>query len=226
VTVPASTLVQTNHDAIIELFDLDLTPVGTPTVLRFCNHSQAGANVVWRGNTYTAIALECTGFEYNGRGQLPIPQLTLANTDGAITNIILYYGDMICAQITRHRTFARYLDGSVTADPTQAFEDDIYFVDRKVSEDKVKIVFSLASALDLEDLELPGRVMTCNACTWVYRSSQCTYAGGAVATAFDVPTWDLTQDVCGKSLNSCKLRFGQYAVLPFGAFPGLDNINL
>jgi phage-related protein len=32
-----------------------------------------------------------------------------------------------------------------------------------------------------------------------------------------------SQDVCGKRVDSCKLRFGQNAELPFGGYPGIGT---
>jgi lambda family phage minor tail protein L len=50
--------------------------------------------------------------------------------------------------------------------------------------------------------------------------SGCTYDGSRYFTQNDVITTDRTQDVCGKRLVSCKLRFGQQnVILPFGGFP-------
>jgi lambda family phage minor tail protein L len=223
--VPASPLLQTQHNAIIELFDLDLSPIGTNSVLRFCNESNGAGSVVWRGFTYSPVAIQCTGFEYNGKGQLPIPQLTIGNTLGAITSLMLFYGDLVGSKITRHRVFANDLDGMPGANPNNQFEDDIYFIDRKVSEDKLSVVFSLASALDLEGFNLPSRVITSNACTWLYRGAECGYTGPPVADLANNPTTSPLLDNCGKQLSSCKLRFGAFGVLPFGGFPGVDSIN-
>ena len=34
-----------------------------------------------------------------------------------------------------------------------------------------------------------------------------------------------TLDVCGKRISSCKARFGDTAVLPFGSFPGAGLVQ-
>jgi lambda family phage minor tail protein L len=66
---------------------------------------------------------------------------------------------------------------------------------------------------------LPRRIITQNYCQWKYRSSECGYTGGAVAKVDDTPTSNLNEDVCGKRVSSCQLRFVNQS-LPFGGFPG------
>jgi lambda family phage minor tail protein L len=72
---------------------------------------------------------------------------------------------------------------------------------------------------------LPRRQVVQNVCAWRYRSAECGYTGGAVADINDQPTTDPARDQCGKRLASCKLRFGQYAELPFGGFPAAGLIR-
>lgn len=96
--------------AIVELFEVDLTPFGGE-VLRF--HAGTNAlrqNVVWQGNTYTAFPIQASGFEFNGQGQAPRPKLLVANVIGSITALVLQYDDIVGAKVTRIRTLAKYLD--------------------------------------------------------------------------------------------------------------------
>ena len=48
---------------------------------------------------------------------------------------------------------------------------------------------------------------------------------GRARAGDDQPTSDPANDRCGKRLASCKLRFGAYAELPFGGFPGVGLIR-
>ena len=82
------------------------------------------------------------------------------------------------------------------------------------------MTFELASKFDLAGQKLPKRQIVANVCQWVYRSSECSYTG---SNYFDVngnTVSTLAADVCGKRVESCKLRFGSNAELPFGSFPG------
>jgi lambda family phage minor tail protein L len=218
--------------ALIELFVLDPTALGG-TITRF----HAGLNelhspVVWDGDTYSPFPVEATGFELSGRGTLPQPKIRVANVTGLISALLLELDDLVGAVLTRKRTLAKYLDavnfaGGVnpTADPTQAFPDEIWFVNRRAEENKVFVEFELTSAFDVAGVKLPRRQVIANVCPWIYRSAECSYAGGAVADINDVATSDPARDQCGKRLASCKLRFGEFAELPYGGFPGAGLVR-
>ena len=111
-----------------------------------------------------------------------------------------------------------------TADPNAALDDEIWYIDRKTSENKIYVEWELVSGLDLENNYLPKRQCIQNVCTWKYRSAECSYAGGAVADKNDNPTFQIDRDECGKRIASCKLRFPNQQ-LPFGGFPAITLIR-
>lgn len=221
-------LQQLSPGQIVELFELDCTSAGG-TLLRFHNgKNQLGADVVWQGNTYTAYPVEASGFQFVGKGQMPRPTLAVANVTGVLGALVRTYQDLIGSKLTRRRTLLKYLDavnfpGGVnpTADPTAALPDDVYFIDRKASEDKVLIKFELSAAFDVAGVQLPRRFIVQNVCTWAYRSGECSYTGIKYFDASDSQVTTLAQDSCGKRLSSCKARFGEHAELPFGGFPSV-----
>lgn len=118
------------------------------------------------------------------------------------------------------------------ADPNARFPDERWFVDRKASETRDAVTFELASKFDLAGQEIPRRQIIANICQWQYKSSECSYdplvgpgkvVGGVTYTRFnalDKPVLTDAEDVCGKRLSSCKCRFGDNGLLPFGSFPG------
>ena len=73
--------------------------------------------------------------------------------------------------------------------------------------------------VDLPNAFLPQRQLIGNCCQWQYRSSECSYTGSNYFNKDDVVVSTLAADVCGKRLSSCKKRFGENGVLPFGSFP-------
>jgi phage-related protein len=143
------------------------------------------------------------------------------------------------AKVTRIRTLARYLDAAnfpdagilltedsfallleddslilleplnPTEDPTAEFPREIYYIDRKASENRDLIEFELAAAFDLVGVRAPKRQCVANVCQWTYRGPECGYAGNAFFNFNDVPVTAIGQDVCGKRLRSCELRFSQ-----------------
>jgi lambda family phage minor tail protein L len=210
------------HDAIVEMFDLDLEPITGDVNDKFYFTNQLkpdSSKIQWKGNVYEPLPIISSGYEKNTTGQIAQPSLTVANVMGTFTQVIDSLDDLVGAKVTRRRTLGKYLDGEATADPTQEFPIDIFFVERKSAENALSITWQLASIFDLEGLMLPRRVITQNYCQWKYRSSECGYTGGAVAKADDSPTNNISEDVCGKRVSSCQLRFANVS-LPFGGFPG------
>ena len=85
--------------------------------------------------------------------------------------------------------------------------------------------FELAAVFDLAGVRAPKRQCIANLCPWTYRSAECGYTGTNYFDAADQPVLSAAGDVCGKRLNSCHLRFGQNAELPFGGFPGVGTFS-
>ena len=95
-------------------------------------------------------------------------------------------------------------------------------VEQKTNETKLSVTFQLAVPFDLEGRSLPGRRLLREQCQWIYRDNiGCHYSGASYWDASDNSVGTLAQDVCGKRLESCRLRFGSGSRLPFGGFPGL-----
>lgn len=213
---------QSWHSGIVEMFDLDLTPITEDEEDKFYFTNQVkpdGSKIIWKGITYEPLPILSAGYEKSTTGQIAQPSLTVANIMGTFTQVIDSFDDLVGAKVTRRRTLAKYLDGEPEADSTQEFPLDIFYIERKTAENALTITWQLASVLDLEGLRLPRRVITQNFCQWKYRSSECGYTGGAVAKADDTPTTIDGEDICGKRVQSCRMRFPSGS-LPFGGFPG------
>ena len=221
--------------AIIELFELQLdsTLHGSSDVYRFHAGSNAAVtgNIVWNGNAYTRMPVVADGFEMRSTGALPQPTITIANLDGNMTTVLALVNqttagnDLTGATVKRIRTLKRYIDGEASADPNAKFPDEIWRISRKATETRDIVTFELSSAFDLVGQKIPKRQIVANTCQWIYRSAECGYAG---SNYFDVngnTVSALADDVCGKRIASCKLRFGENGELPFGSFPGAGLIR-
>ena len=211
--------------AVIELFELDFSSYVQGGILRFhAGTNQLTQPVVWRGIEYVALPIEASDFEVSATGTLPRPKIRIANVDGAISATLMEYDDLVGAKVTRRRTMTKFLDavnfkdGNPSADPSQAFEDDIWYVERKVSENRYMIEWELSSAFDLMGVMLPYRQIIQNSCTWRYRGPECGWTG-ANYDKNDQPC-EPGSDECSKRLSSCRVRFGTSQTLPYGGFPG------
>jgi len=244
---PAITdLQKVNPSSIIELFELELYANihGVDFTYRFhagTNALSTNGNIVWDGNTYSALPIEVEGFEYNAEsGSPPRPTLTVANLLGSITAVLLDVNtttpgnDLTGAKLTRVRTLVRYIDAVNFTDETNPYgtpdtsaklPDEVYYVARKVSETRDAVQFELAAVFDLAGVRAPKRQCSANLCPWIYKGSECGYSGTDYFDENDKSVEDSADDVCGKRLSSCQARFGTSAELPFGAFPGIGAFN-
>ncbi len=169
--------------------DLD---IGEETVFRFHgNFKLTNSNIVWQGNTFYAAPIYAEGFESNIRGTLPQPKLSISVNDSAVSALttlkekIYVLNDIVGARVTRIRTFARFLDSQnfIGMDPPPGFDPDpyaelsrdVYYVDRKLRENKFTLEYELGSILDVEGVQLPGRLMLAERCPFTYRGEGCLY---------------------------------------------------
>ena len=221
--VPFSDLQAIAPSAVIELFQLELNVAQHGVNETYYFHAGVNAtnsgDIIWNSQAYLAFPIEATEFEYTGTGSLPRPKLRISNIFGTITGLILSLPNGLeGAKVTRIRTLARYIDGVNfpggtnpygTPDPTAEFPREIYYIDRKAGENRDLIEFELAAAFDLVGVRAPKRQCVSNVCQWIYRGAECGYAGNAFFDFNDVPVATIGQDVCGKRLRSCELRFSQ-----------------
>jgi len=226
---PNAETYKTQLPQIVDLFTVNIAAILPPgstdqSIYRFANWSQVnGSDVVYKTHTYTALPLETSGFELNTTGQLARPTITFANVGLGITALTNTYDDLVGATVQRIRTLTTYLDGAADADPNAFWGPDEWIVEQKSSENKLAISFQLAIPFDLEGRSLPGRRLLREQCQWIYKNSiGCGYTGSSFFDANDQAT-SAGNDVCGKRLTSCKLRFGSTSRLPFGGFPGLTD---
>ena len=177
--IPVSELQKINPSSLIELFTvtLDSSLHGATTVYRFHDGSNMNSSgeLVWEGNTYQRFPVKAEGFEFTGKGQIPRPKFTVSNALGTITALMALVNqttpgnDLTGAKFTRIRTLARYIDAANftagtnpfgTPDTSSKLPDEIYFIDRKLSENRDTVEFELVSELDLLNLRLPRRQVT------------------------------------------------------------------
>lgn len=174
--------------AILNLYKFDGTNIGLSEPYYF----YAGTNfnhqpVVYAGISYTPIPLEVTDFEIDGQGRLPRPKLSIANINGFISKLILENKDLAGSIISRKRVFVKYIDDVNfqnnqnpwgTADAEAAFADEIFFINRKTSESKDAVQFELTTPWEIDNVELPKRLIFALICPFRYRDGEtCGYSG-------------------------------------------------
>ena len=116
------------------------------------------------------------------------------------------------------------------ADP-EAYLEDVFKIDSLDSLNDTLATFTLTSWLQYFKYVLPKRKFYKNTCQWEYKGEECQYPGPgggnipgtsqtAPTTGFAADNSEVTAasglDVCGKSLQSCSLRYNE---IHFGGFP-------
>jgi len=217
VTLPYSEIQSLAPTAILEFFVLDATVCGGSVYRFHAGTNQLGGSVVWQGNTYLPAPIQAEGFEWSSKGTLPRPRLRVAALDGLVGGLVRDLEDLIGATVTRKMCCARHLDAvnfpgnyNPTADSTACWPDEPWIVERKTLEDKETVEFELCSPMDVQNAMIPKRRITANVCPWVYKGTECGYAGA-------LPT-------CAHTLADCKTHFPSVD-LPFGAFPGTARVK-
>lgn len=176
-------------DAVLELYILDLTSLdAAQPKIRFCNWSQTnGAGVFYAGQEYQPLPVECSGFEINSNDAPSEPRMQVSNVGLTWTGLVNRWDDLVGCKLTRRRVLRRYLDDGATPSPTGHWPDEPWFIEQKISENKLSITFALATAFALDELKLPRRLALRHTCSWTYRSEACGYVGPPVADIRDQP---------------------------------------
>lgn len=222
---------------LIELFILDLNPIGVAVAYHFTPTNLPGYTISFGAQAYTYAPVAMTGIERTLTGDPPTPKVLLPNTNKFTTALVVQYNDLVGAQVTRMRTYKDFLDGEPLEDDTAYFSRDIYTVEQKLHLGNVHGEFSLRPLYALDNRYLPGRTCHKDLCSHRYRlmnpdgspdysRASCPYTGTVYFDGTGEPTLTPQLDVCGKSLNDCTLRFGETAELPFRGFPGMSRMRI
>tara|TARA_A100001391_G_scaffold17538_2_gene9754 strand:- start:182 stop:1006 length:825 start_codon:yes stop_codon:yes gene_type:complete len=159
-------------------FNVNAT-ITNPTVYLFHsgNNIKNNSHLVWQANTYEKFPINAEGYAYTGQGKLPRPTLTMSNLFSTLTTLMLQvnqttpFSDLTGAKLTRRRTLARFLDEvnfpsninpyKVTSvDPSAEMPREIYYIERKIVENRDVVQFELVSTFDLIGIFAPKKLVT------------------------------------------------------------------
>jgi lambda family phage minor tail protein L len=235
-------------DDQVELFTVDATSIGgaiyqfTPTSVVAANGTSQAP--VFGGNTYMVLPMDSEGWDFAAGGTLPQPtvRFQIAREDNDTVSIASYLislmsllDDMVGATLFRLETLRKFLDDGSDPNPQAHMGIHVYTIVRKSNQTPDFVEFQLQSALDMEDVHLPGRQVL-NYCPWSYRRPLasggfdytdviCPYTGNTYFDANGAPVANAEDDRCGRRPSDCKARFGQHAKLPYGGFPGAGKLS-
>ena len=139
------------------------------------NNMKDSGDILWQSNTYARMPCRAEGFKYSGKGLLPRPTLVFSNLLGTITTIILRVNkttpfiDLQRAKVTRRRTLSRFLDATNfpsnvnpygTPDASAELPREVYFIDKKQTENRNIVEFEMVSSFDLAGVGAPKKLVT------------------------------------------------------------------
>jgi len=159
--------------------------------------------VLWKNEYFYPFPIHSEGFDLTTLGARPTPRVFIANNsvDQSYNSFYKYIrmqiqslGDIVGSKFTRIKTFLKYLHqnnftGNVNPYSVDSsiieveLPKDIYYIDRKTSENSVMLEYSLVSALDIENLTLPSRTIFSKRCPFSYRGEGCLYEYNKRTTA-------------------------------------------
>jgi len=226
---------------LLSLWVLDATNIGLSTVYNFYDGTSANFQpIVFNSVTYTPFPIAVEGMGYDGRGSPVRPKLTASNINGFTSSLLLQYQSLIGARIIRRRVFARYIDaanfpGSVnpygTPDPTAAYPDEVWFINRKIVENQQVVQWELASLFETDGVRLPRRTIQAGVCPFKYRGQDCGYNGPPIADRNNklfvggAGTYGLTLVNQGTYNSVTLYNAGDYVTI-YSPLPQLANIPL
>ena len=148
-------------EAIIELFTINLaTAIGGSgkSPIYFCNWEETnGTFVQFAGEEYAPIPYQASGFAISNEGVLPNPQITISNVALLPTGLANNYKDLLGTQVIRTRVLAKHLDQGSDPNINAKWPDETWFVQRKVTENKLFITWELSTPFDLDGVTIPKR---------------------------------------------------------------------
>lgn len=229
-TIPYADIQRLDAGGFVFLYELDLAPIGVsvdPVYYFSPFANELGEPIAWAGHSYQLVPIQAEGFALTSKGSLPRPKVRIGNKTGLFTTLCLAYEDLLDAKLTRRRVLCKHLPPenfasgvNPTANSAIAFEPEVWWVDRKTHESRLMVEWELASPFDLHGVTLPRRSILRGPCMWAYRGPDCGYTGAGGWDRNDNPC-DPADDLCGKRVSSCKLRFSD--ALPYGGFPGVGQ---
>lgn len=157
--------------------------------------TDSNGRILWKNDYFYPFPIHAEGFDLTTLGTRPTPKIFIANdsTDQSYNSFYKYirmqvqsFGDIVGSKFTRIKTFLKYLHPNnfsgnynpYSIDPSiieVELPKDVYYIDRKTSENSASLEYSLVSVLDIENLSLPNRTIFSKRCPYSYRGEGCLY---------------------------------------------------
>ena len=223
-------------------------PTDTLNFIAITPIANFGKSITWQGVNYFPTSMEAKGFNIRGDGELVRPRLTISNAKLEISKYLKTYNNLIGAKVIRKRTFAKFLDDvnfaggknpyfdlrtqTSTADIDSYLPDQVYYIYRRVAENKFVVEFELSSVLEVENVFVPNRNVYSRYCTWIYRGQGCGFLGTPKTTSnsqsFKTAEGDVVTPTTNMGVWSSATTYnkGEFAFVETDNYLMRDDIDL
>jgi len=220
---------------IVSLYELDLTTIGGTDVLYFTEViDEDYTPISFNAREYTPIHMKTEGWQVTGNDTLPRPKIYVSNVLLTFASYINSFESLVGAEFTRRRTLEKYLDGKPEANPAAEFDPDVFKIRTMPQKTKAIAEFELSAYMDYEGIKIPKRQILSDFCSQTYRKwdddagafdytyATCPYTGDYCFDRLGEYTATDSEDVCGKELADCEMRYAGVRAARIAARLGTD----
>lgn len=179
-SVPAREARKLEPGTLVEMYEIDLSSLGGPTLYYHPYSKLDPATFTFQGKVFNPWPIDSDGWSTSTEGRLPRPTITVGNINSAVSAMLRLYNDFVGAKVTRRQTFWQYIDGQPQADPLREFTPQVFYVNQRTTESVEMVQFELASNFDTEGVKIPRRQMG-PSCPWMYRGTECGFVGSPIS---------------------------------------------
>ena len=158
------------------------TATGVGSGLGTATQSQSSYSI----RDYNPMPMIIDGLELQADGASSRPAFTIANIGSILQSELGDFknDDLIGQRLIRRQTLRKYLvGGDQDASPPIEFPTQEYIIDRIGAENSISITFEVATPFDLENIQIPRRIVVGKYCSWKYQGYDAGLGGGC--------TWNL-----------------------------------
>ena len=173
-------------NALIELFEITL-PNGTTLYFHPGTDSDL-TDVQFRDKTapytirdYIPMPMMIDGLEIQADGASSRPAFTVANIGSLFQAELGNFknDDLIGQRLKRRQTLRKYIvGGAQDASPPIEFSTQEYIIDRVGQENSISVTYEVATPFDLENIQIPRRIVVGKYCSWKYQGHASGRGGG------------------------------------------------
>ena len=130
---------------------------------------------------YNPMPMMIDGLSLQADGASSRPAFTVANIGTLFQTELGDFknDDLIGQRLVRRQTLRKYLVGGLEdASPPIEFPSQEYVIDRIGEENSISITYEVATPFDLENIQLPRRIVVGKYCSWKYQGHASGKGGG------------------------------------------------